>query len=303
MIEFQGVSKTYRSILGRTVSAVEDFSLQVADGEVLGIAGPNGAGKSTLLSLLLGFQRPTRGSIRVDGLAPRAYVERHGVGYLSELIHIPPRWRAENALSRYAALAGLSRAEIPSATDRAIERLGLEEHRHKKVKALSKGNLQRLGFAQVTLVPQRVHVFDEPTHGLDPVWTQRFRDVVEEMRTPDTIIVIASHNLDELQRLADRVAIIDHGRIQRVVTTGYVPESGSTTVYRIAIVGNADTSGVFRSVTQLGKGEIEVRVDDLAELNRGIGELMARGALVASVTPAQSVLEQQFRLAVGDGTR
>ncbi len=100
---------------------------------------------------------------------------------------------------------------------RHIAQLGLEDHRTKRVRQLSKGNLQRLGLAQAMLTDARVVVLDEPTHGLDPVWTQRFRDIVVALRRPDRTILIASHNLDELARLADRVGIIDHGQLQRIV--------------------------------------------------------------------------------------
>src|SRR5215208_4594429 len=82
VIEFDAVGKTYRSLLGRPVRAVEDFSLEVRAGEVMGIAGPNGAGKSTLISLLLGYLVPTTGAVRIAGMSPRAYIERYGVGYL-----------------------------------------------------------------------------------------------------------------------------------------------------------------------------------------------------------------------------
>src|SRR4029078_8492333 len=122
-----------------------------------------------------------------------------------------------------------------------IELLGLEEHRNKKVKALSKGNLQRLGFAQALLRDERILVLDEPTHGLDPVWTQRFRDIVSDLRRPDRTILIASHNLDELQRLADRVAIIDRGRLQRLVSTGYEQTAPATAArYRLTLVSGQD---------------------------------------------------------------
>ncbi len=304
MIELQSVSKVYRSILGRAITAVEDFSLRVDDGEILGVAGPNGAGKSTLIAMLLGFTRPTVGHIAIDGLAPRRYVERNGVGYLSELIQIPPRWHAEKALRRYALLSGSSNADAPTVAATAIKRLGLEEHCHKKIKTLSKGNLQRLGFAQATLVPRRVYIFDEPTHGLDPVWTHRFRGVVTELRAPDTIVIIASHNLDELQRLTDRVAIIDHGRLQRVVITGDVPDSSAAIVYRLTVVeGAEEVRTVFPVSFDHGRGEIEVRVNDLPELNRGIAELIGRGVIMAGVKPAESVLEAQFRQAVGSSAR
>lgn len=301
VIEFRNVGKTYRSLLGNSVRAVEEFSLQVAEGEILGIAGPNGAGKSTLIAMMLGYLRPTTGTVEIDGLPARAYIERNGIGYLSELIAINPKWRADTALVRYATLAGISDAEIPRRVDELIEKLGLAEHRDKTVKALSKGNLQRLGLAQALLRDDRILVLDEPTHGLDPVWTQRFRGIVEELRHPDRTILIASHNLDELQRLADRVAIIDHGRLQRVVSTGYEQNAPIATRFRLTLAAGFDRiRESFPLAEGAGRGEFDVTVRSIQELNAALADLISRGALVASVVPQRSVLEQQFREAVGE---
>jgi len=301
VIEFRNVGKTYRSLLGNSVKAVEEFSLQVGEGEILGIAGPNGAGKSTLIAMMLGYLRPTTGTVEINGLPARTYVERNGVGYLSELIAIPPKWRADTALVRYATLAGIPESLIPVHVDAVIEKLGLGEHRDKKVKALSKGNLQRVGLAQALLRDEQLLVLDEPTHGLDPVWTQRFRDIVEELRRPDRTILIASHNLDELQRLADRVAIIDHGRLQRVVSTSYDETQQTTTRFRLTLAsGHERIRESFPHAEAAGKGEYDVTVRSIQELNSALADLMSRGALVASVVPERSVLEQQFREAVGE---
>src|SRR5687768_6726452 len=236
LIHFEAVGHTYHSLLGRTIRAVDDFSLTIGESEVFGLAGPNGAGKSTLISLLLGYLEPTNGAVRIGGMKPRAFVETHGMGYLSELVAIPPRWKLEDALARYAVLAGLSRRERRERVAHVTALLGLEEQRGKRVKQLSKGNLQRLGLAQALLRDEQVIILDEPTHGLDPVWTQRFRDVVEALRRPGRVIFIASHNLDELQRLADRVAIIDHGRLQRIVEPRLLV-GGAATPYIITVVG------------------------------------------------------------------
>lgn len=301
VIEFRNVGKTYRSLLGNSVKAVEEFSLQVREGEIFGIAGPNGAGKSTLIAMLLGYLRPTSGTLEIAGLPARAYVERHGIGYLSELIAINPKWRADRALVRFATLAGIPEREVGAQVNRATELLGLDEHREKKIKALSKGNLQRLGLAQALLREERILVLDEPTHGLDPVWTQRFRDIVGEMRRPDRTILIASHNLDELQRLADRVAIIDHGRLQRVVSTGFEQVQESATRFRIALAGGQERiQEVFPGAEPAGKGEYAVTVRSIQELNTSLADLIGRGALISSVVPERSVLEQQFREAVGE---
>ncbi|HEU4747272.1 MAG TPA: ABC transporter ATP-binding protein [Gemmatimonadaceae bacterium] len=301
MIKFQNVGKIYKSLLGNSVKAVEEFSLEVPEGEILGIAGPNGAGKSTLIAMLLGYLRPTTGTLEVAGLPPRTYVERHGIGYLSELIAINPKWRADHALVRFATLAGIPQSRVAAQVDEVIALLGLQEHREKKVKALSKGNLQRLGLAQALLRQERILILDEPTHGLDPVWTQRFREIVGDLRSANRTILIASHNLDELQRLADRVAIIDHGRLQRLVSTGFDQERNTVARYRIVVAsGEQRLEEVFPGAETAGKGEYSVTVRSIHELNTSLADLIGRGVLVSSVVPERSVLEQQFREAVGE---
>jgi ABC-2 type transport system ATP-binding protein len=302
VIQFQNTSKTYRSLLGSTVHAVEDFSLQIADGEVLGIAGPNGAGKSTLIAMLLGYLRPTSGSVTIYGQSPRDYIERNGIGYVSELVKIHPRWRTETALARYAMLSGIPDDQIAARVDAVIEQLGLSEHRDKKFKALSKGNAQRLGIAQALLRDHQIIVFDEPTHGLDPVWTQRFRDIVNSLRRQDRIIIIASHNLDELQRLSDRVAIIDHGRLQRLVSTRFdQAATDSSMTYRLQVASGAEhIVTVFPNAMQVNAGEFDITVSGLSDLNGKVAELIGRGVLISGVTPARSALEEHFRAAVGE---
>ncbi len=301
MIELTNATKVYRSLLGRSVTAVEEFSLRAAEGEVLGIAGPNGAGKSTLISMLLGYLRPTSGTVTIDGRDPRAYVEQNGIGYLSELVTINPNWTVVTALRRFATLAALPSSDVATRTEAVIAQLGLEEHRDKKVKALSKGNLQRLGLAQSLLRDEKVVILDEPTHGLDPVWTQKFRDIVDGLRRPGRTIIIASHNLDELQRVADRVAIIDKGRLQRLVQTGFDQTAETAGTYQIAVViGKEKMADLFPAAVDTGGGEFEIPIRNLEELNSAIAKAIGAGVMVASIVPARSVLEQQFREAVGE---
>jgi len=299
VIEFRSASKTYKSILGRAVKAVEDFSLTIPAGEVFGIAGPNGAGKSTLIAMLLGYIKPTSGALTIGGQSPRRYVEQNGVGYLSELIAIPPRWTAGEALTRFAILSGVEESRLAASVDEAVALVGIEEHREKKIKAMSKGNLQRVGIAQAVTQDAEIFILDEPTHGLDPVWTQKFRDIVVRLRRPNRVIIIASHNLDELQRLADRVAIIDHGILQRVVNVRGSGADLGETVYRVAVTAGAEKlRAAFPGAAVRGDGEFEVVAADLAALNKTLARLMLDGVIVATVAPAHSALEKQFREAV-----
>jgi ABC-type multidrug transport system ATPase subunit len=279
------------------VRAVDDFSLDIAAGEVVGIAGPNGAGKTTVIAMLLGFLSPSDGAVTIGGRAPRAYVERSGVGYLPELMALPTFWRMDNALRRLGVLAGVPAAELEGVVTRGIDRLGLDEHRRKSVKALSKGNFQRLGLAQALLCDPDVMVFDEPTHGLDPLWSTRFQDIVGELRRPGRAIFIASHNLDELERLCDRVVIIDHGRMQRIVTIADADVAATAWVVRLT-AGADLLAAHFPSCEPLPDGSWLVRAFDLDALNRALGAAISAGARVAAVAPHESSLEHHFREAV-----
>jgi ABC-type multidrug transport system ATPase subunit len=251
--------------------------------------------------LLLGYLKPTSGTILVGGQEPRAFIERCGVGYLSELVTIPRRWRLEEALSRYALLAGVDPSRIPARIGQLVERLGLAEHWGKQIRQLSKGNLQRVGLAQALLNDEQLIILDEPTHGLDPVWTQRFREIVGELRHPDRAIFIASHNLDELQRVADRVAIIDHGRVQRVVPTRAVADDAVATPYRVVIAHGMEIArALLPEAQRVAPNELEVPAVSLERLNEILRAMLARGVLVASVAPVYSSLERQFREAVAE---
>ncbi len=268
MIALERVSKTFRSLTGRReVTALREFSLEIGPGEVVGIAGPNGAGKSTLLSLILGFLHPSQGRVTVAGQSPRHFVERSGIGYLPEVFTLPPRWGVVEALRRFGILGALGEQARPR-IEEVIALTGLGEHRRKQVRQLSKGTLQRLGLAQALLAPRSLVVLDEPTHGLDPVWTQRFRDIVREARSPERTILIASHNLDELERVSDRVAIIHQGQLQRLVRSGEGGlETTSATTFRLALASPSPASSVCSPESRRCRG---------ARSSTGFGEISRR---------------------------
>lgn len=299
MIQFAQAGKTYVHPLTRKrVVALDGLDLTMQRGEVFGIAGPNGAGKSTLISLLMGFLHPTTGRVTIDGRAPRAYIEAHGIGYLTELVALPPRWKVPVALERIAALAGVPSRERTATVATLMERLGLTEHAAKQIRQLSKGNLQRVGLAQALLGEFDVVVLDEPTHGLDPLWTQRFRDIVESLRRPDRVILIASHNLDELERLADRVAILDKGRLQRVVAR---PGSSETAAMRWRIVFEGEVAlATHLPVAEPFPGIAHGwRVQATRpEVSRALATVLGQGAVLVECMPDESRLESAFREAV-----
>lgn len=302
MISLDNAGKTYRALISRReVRALQDFTLTLERGEIAGIAGPNGAGKSTLISLVLGFIAPTTGSVRIEGQSPRAFVERTGAGYLPELPSLPPRWTVRDALLRRATLGGLGPAGPGRAAEIAAQ-LGLDEHWTKQVRQLSKGNLQRLGLAQALIDDRDLLILDEPTHGLDPLWTQRFRELAAGLRRPSRLVVVASHNLDELERIADRVVIIHQGRLQRVERPG---ASVAAQRWRVTLpAGRELPPGLFPGAEAVGGRPGTWRVPgDLATVNAALGQWLAGGGEVIAFGPETGGLESAFREAVGESPR
>jgi ABC-2 type transport system ATP-binding protein len=296
MLEFRQVTHAYRRFPKAPTTAVSDFSFTANAGEVLGIAGPNGAGKSTLIALALGFLRASKGDVAIAGQLPRRYVESHGVSYVPELVTMNREWPAEQALLRLAILNGLG-SSAKQRTEEVIVRLGLGDHRRKPIKELSKGTAQRVGIAQALLIRHPFMVFDEPTHGLDPAWSLDFRDLVAELRSPDRLIVIASHNLDELERLADRVVILRQGRLETVVELRGAP---SGTAYDLVLSAGDDlVTRFFPGAVPSGPRAFRLPPMDGPTMNARLRQLIEAGGEVAELAPNRARLEQHFREPVG----
>lgn len=216
MIELEEIRHEYRSLLpGRgTARALDGVSLRLDRGGVVGLMGMNGAGKTTLLRILLGFLRPNQGRAVIEGMSPRAYVQRHGIGYVPERVAIPVRWTVEGALRAYG-LMGDAGEDLGERVGLVISRLGLDEVRQRRVGGLSKGNLQRLALAQALLGDRRLLVLDEPTDGLDPLWMAELREILQQWCGADRerLAVVASHDLPFLERVADRVVMLHEGQV------------------------------------------------------------------------------------------
>lgn len=297
MIHLSDVVKEYSAppwrAAGGRVRALDGVSLRVEPGTALGIVGPNGAGKSTLIRLLLGYLRPTSGEVRVGGLPPREYAERHGVGYVPESVAIPPRWTVRGALGAFAALG-----EVPdphARIDRMVEALGLGGLEGRRVGALSKGNLQKLAIAQALLGPRRLLLLDEPLNGLDPVWVARLRRILDDWRAedPERVLLVVSHNLPEVERGVDRVAVLAGGRIRAELE---LREAAGGGAWRLELAGGdpAGPAEAFPGAARAEDGSWTVRAADEREMNRRLAALLERGVMVRSVAPAGAGLEARL---------
>jgi len=216
VLELEGVRKRY----GRR-DALLDVDLSVPEGSTIGLLGPNGAGKTTALRLLLGFSRPTAGQVRVQGLDPSDPKSRVSLGYLPERMSLPARMTVASVMGLHAGLAGLGRSEARRAIDAALEQTGIGDRAGDRVGGLSKGLLQRVGFAQALLGEPRVLLLDEPTSGLDPIGVRDAREWIGAVRERGCTVLLSSHGLSEVERVCDHVAILHEGR---VVTAGAVDD-------------------------------------------------------------------------------
>jgi ABC-type multidrug transport system ATPase subunit len=306
MIAFEAVGKMYgahRPPGSRsTVRALSDVTLEIPRGEAWAVVGPNGAGKSTLFGLLLGFLRPTEGRVTIDGQDPARYVRRHGAGYLPERFALPPEWPVRDALIGLARLDGAG-PDAAARASAAIERFGLEAHAEKPVGALSRGLLQRVGLAQATLTHRDLVVLDEPTEGLDPLWRIRMLGEVTALRSRGATVLLASHDLAEVERTADRAVLLDAGGVREVLETR--PADDPSTWEIVVAAPSPPASDAFPGARLLS-GDDESRtwavvVADAAELSGRLAGLLAAGAVVLGVRPLTEPLEERVRRALGEG--
>jgi ABC-2 type transport system ATP-binding protein len=205
-LELHHVVKTY----GRT-TALDGLSLTVGHGELVGLLGPNGAGKTTAVKLLLGLARPTRGSGRVLGAPLGDRAARARIGYLPELFRYQPWLHAREVMTLHARLARIDASGRSRAVSEALDRVGLADRADDAVSGFSKGMQQRLGLGVALLGDPDLILLDEPTSALDPVGRNDVRAIVRAARDRGATVILNSHLLTEVERVCDRVVILNHG--------------------------------------------------------------------------------------------
>jgi ABC-2 type transport system ATP-binding protein len=201
----RGVSKSFASHV-----AVRELSLDVPRGSVFGLLGPNGAGKTTTLRMVMDILGADAGSIEILG-RPADQATRDRIGYMPEERGLYPRMVLEEQLVFMASIKGLGRKEAAERLGPWLERLGLEDWRSRKTNELSKGMQQKAQFIATVLHDPEVLIMDEPMSGLDPVGMNVMRDVMVDLSRRGSTIVLSSHQMDTVEKLCDRVALINKG--------------------------------------------------------------------------------------------
>ena len=190
------------------VEVVRGVSLSVAAGERVALLGHNGAGKTTLMRMVLGLTAMTSGNISVLGAAPGSRAARKATGFLPENVAFHGALSGREQLHYFARL----KSEPLRVADEFLERVGLSHAADRKIRTYSKGMRQRVGLAQALLGRPRLALLDEPTSGLDPISRHEFYDIVDDLATGGTAVLLSSHALTNLETRTDRIVILAKGK-------------------------------------------------------------------------------------------
>lgn len=296
IIALRGVTKRFGG-----VAAVDDITVDVAPGRCFAWLGPNGCGKTTLIRMMLGLARPSAGEITVRGhKIPRdARKAMSRVGAIVEEPRFYPYMSGRDNLKLWAAHYDKSAA---GRIDAELARVGLTDAASKKVDAYSLGMRQRLGVARAMLNDPELLLLDEPTNGLDPAGLVEFRTMVRSLVAEGRTVFISSHILDEVERMADDVAIIQRGKM---ISYGSIADltkggTGGAILVRVDDPGAAERAILdlpfVHHVTGEGEGRVRIQVSTSgdAELRATAERLVARGVGLFELSPQVASLESRF---------
>ena len=269
-LELRGLSKSFGKL-----RAVDDLSFDVRPGEVFGFVGSNGAGKTTTMRMVLGTLAADAGDIRWNG-KPIDFEVRKRIGYMPEERGLYPKMRIGEQLDYLAQLHGMRAPAAAASTARWLERFGLSSRTRDEVQKLSHGNQQRVQLAAALVFDPMMLILDEPFAGLDPEAVDNMSDVLHERAQTGTPVVFSSHQLDLVERICDRVCIIQRGRVIAIGTVDELRRQGAPRYW-------VDAPNAKPGWTESIPGSHVVRFDDarvLVEMNIGADDqALLRAAL------------------------
>ena len=300
VIHVSAIRKTY----GRTV-AVDEASFEVYEGEIFGLIGPNGAGKTTTMECVEGLRKPDRGIISVLGLDParQVYALQDRIGVQLQEAQLQKRIKVREAVGLWASLY-----RNPLDGDRLLEQLGLTEKRNAWFMTLSGGQKQRLFIALALINDPELVFLDELTTGLDPQARRAIWELVRGIRARGKTVFLTTHLMEEAERLCDRVAIIDHGRIIDIATPEELIRRHCPEQTVVVVTDDRSGEGRFRMIPQVesvssqdGRLTIRGRGEDL--VTRVIQCLAEHRMQVTDFRTERSTLEDVFLKLTGHSIR
>src|SRR6266700_6484578 len=253
ILEVENLVKRYGDL-----EAVRGVSFAVEEGEVFGLLGPNGAGKTSTVEVLEGLRIPDGGRVSVCGLDPQrdSAALKHEIGAALQSTSLPDKLRVMEALRLFASFY-----KRPRNPEELLKRFGLEEKRNTFYNRLSGGQKQRLALAMALVNDPRVLFFDEPTAGLDPQVRREIYDIIEELKREKKTIVMTTHYIEEAERLCDRVAIVDHGKVIALGSPRELKARSANTTRIEVRLAKPETNGALGTLE--GVAECRTEEDDI----------------------------------------
>jgi ABC-2 type transport system ATP-binding protein len=295
----QGLLKRY----GR-VTALRDTSFAVKKGTITGFIGRNGAGKTTTLKIVATLMDADDGTCHVlgDDVRTKSYAIRHRIGFLPDLFELPATLTLREYLGIFTELYGVARADRARRVDTTIQLTRTDELADRRLQALSRGEVQRVGLARALIHNPEILILDEPAAGLDPHARVELKELLRLLRERGKTVFLSSHVLADLEEICDELVVIKNGSvIFSGDIAGFRKQMRSTTRWRVTAVSRpiALPSGFRGEVVETGPTWIEFEGEvSPPERARWIADLVARGIDVCEVTPLRSTLEQEFAKAV-----
>jgi ABC-2 type transport system ATP-binding protein len=280
------------------LTAVDGISLELRGGECLGLLGPNGAGKSTLIRAIVGRVIPDAGSVAVFGFKAGSSEARAALGWVPQELALYPRLSCRENLESFGRYHGLSRSQLAESVAWCLKWAALEDRAGDLVKSLSGGMKRRLNMAAGILHRPRVVLMDEPTVGVDPQSRNRIFEMIEALRAEGTSIIYTTHYMEEAERLCDRVAIVDHGRIIALGTNEELVHnsfgSSSQALARLDGPAEAISAWVARHGGKLAEGAAEFTLEHPTQIAGLLEDAASSGLALVDVSLRRPNLESVF---------
>jgi ABC-2 type transport system ATP-binding protein len=299
VVRVKGLAKTFAvGFFRKRVDAVRGVDFEVKRGEIFGVLGPNGAGKTTTIKMLLGLVFPSAGEVSLFGKAAPGPGEMRRLGYLPENPYVYEYLRAPEFLDLCGRLCGLGPAERKKRTEETIAKVGLAHATDRPIGKFSKGMTQRIGLAQALLHDPELLILDEPMSGLDPIGRKEVRDLVLEEKQRGKTILFTSHILTDVEKLCDRVAIVNQGKVTAYGTLDTLlrPEVRRTEIELDGIGdevrGELEALGATITVRRGSRVTVVVEGDEAS--GPIVARALAAGGRVTALQEQRETLEDLF---------
>lgn len=295
-IQTEGLTKEYVSAsAARVTVALKDLTLDVEEGEIFGFLGPNGAGKTTTIKILLGLIFPTAGHATILGKDLWDTSVKYDISFVPDSPYFYDYLSAEELIRFYGKLFGIAGDVLDKRVTELLDLVGMSHARSRRLREYSRGMFQRVGIAQALVNDPKVLLLDEPTSGLDPIAQREVRDIILKLRNQGKTILLCSHHLSDVERISDRVAILNRGKLE---STGKLEDL--LAAEQVEMIAEDLTPDAIAKIQKLAKeatpqGTRIVAYEDRPDVITALVDTVraANGRLI-SLIPQRQTLEDLF---------